>query len=174
MCGEIIDGSLHVSPRPAMPHANVGAEIATDLRALFRRRNGDPPGGWWIVPEPELHLILPGRTHVLSPDLAGWKRERLPTIPNAASISLAPDWVCEILSPATARYDRRAKARIYHEAGVGWRWIVDPQDRTVEAYRREGAFWVQLGVWEAPERARIEPFDAIELDLAVWWDGVDP
>ena len=174
VCGEIIDGSLITSPRPAMPHASSATQILTDLNGRFGRRGGgDTPGGWWIVVEPELHLILPGVTHVLSPDIAGWRRERLPVMPRAASISLAPDWVCEILSPATARYDRKAKARIYHDGGVSWRWLVDPEARTVEAYRREGAFWVQLGVWEDREVARIEPFDAVELDLSLWWDGFD-
>lgn len=173
--GEILDGALITSPRPAVPHASIAGEITTDLKGRFRRRSDDKaPGGWWILPEPELHLYLPAHTHVLSPDIAGWKRENLPLMPRAAFISQPPDWVCEILSPATARYDRKGKARIYHEAGVTWRWLVDPEARTVEAYRREGAFWTQLGVWEDQEVARIEPFDAVELDLSPWWDGFDP
>ena len=176
VCGEIIDGSLITSPRPAMPHASGATQMGADLTVRFGRKPGgsDTPGGWWIVGEPELHLILPGVTHVLAPDIAGWRRERLPVMPRAASISLAPDWVCEILSPSTARYDRKTKARIYHDGGVGWRWLVDPEARTVEAYRREGAFWMQLGVWADQEVARIEPFDAVELDLSVWWEGFDP
>ncbi len=175
VCGEIIDGSLITSPRPAVPHASGAGQMGADLTVRFGRKpGGDAPGGWWILPEPELHLVLPGHTHVLSPDIAGWRRETLPLLPRTASISLRPDWVCELLSPSTARYDRKGKARIYHEAGVTWRWLVDPEARTVEAYRREGAFWTQLGVWEDQEVVRIEPFDAVELDLSLWWEGFDP
>ena len=111
---------------------------------------------------------------MLSPDIAGWKRENLAVLPRTAFIAIRPDWVCEILSPSTARHDRNAKARIYHEAGVTWRWLVDPDARTVEAYRREGAFWVLLRTWEDQDKARIEPFDAVELDLSAWWDDVEP
>jgi Uma2 family endonuclease len=159
-----------------MPHASIGAEITGDLRMHFRRKTGggDAPSGWWIVPEPELHLFTPGFTHVLSPDIAGWKRERMPVIPRSAFVSLVPDWVCEILSPSTANYDRRTKARIYHQAGVTWRWLVDPNAQTIEAYRRDGDFWVLLGTWGDAELACIEPFDTIELNLGLWWDGIAP
>lgn len=171
--GEILDGELVTSPRPALPHASIGAEITGELRMRFRRKPGDPPAGWWIVPEPELHLITPGFTHVVSPDIAGWKRERMPFIPTATFSSVSPDWICEILSPATESYDRKAKARIYHQAGVRWHWLVSPRTRTVEAYRRDGEFWVRLGVWSHDDKATIEPFEEMELDLAVWWDGLE-
>lgn len=172
--GEIINGELLTSPRPAFPHSNVEGEIFLDLRSRFRRKPGGPPTGWWILFEPELHLSTHNQLHVLSPDLAGWKRERMPTLPDAAFSSLAPDWICEILSPSNESYDRKAKARIYHDASVPWLWLVSPRNRTVEAYRREGAFWVQLGVWSDDDRARIEPFESFELDLAQWWDGLPP
>lgn len=172
--GEILNGTLRVSPRPAIPHAVAATEIAGDLRVHFRRKKDDdgPPTGWWILAEPEIHLFTPGFTHVLSPDIAGWKREHMPVIPRAAFISQVPDWVCEILSPATASYDRRAKARIYHQAGVTWRWLVDPNAQTIEAYRREGDFWVLLGTWGEDEKAFIEPFENFELDISQWWDGL--
>lgn len=170
--GEILEGSLVVSPRPAIPHASAAAEIISDLRIHFRRKPGGPPTGWWILPEPELHLELPGQTHLVSPDLAGWRRERMNVPPDAAFISLPPDWVCEILSPSTARYDKKEKARIYHQAGVSWHWLVDPSARTVEAYRREGEFWIRLGVWSEEENAHIEPFEEVNLNLQLWWDGM--
>lgn len=170
--GEIIAGELVVSPRPAMPHANLGSAVLSDTRGRFHRKpgGGDAPGGWWILVEPELHL----GDEVLVPDVAGWKRETLPQIPRTASTSVAPDWVCEVLSPHSARRDKKEKARSYHRAGVTWYWLVDPLACTVEALRREGAFWIQLGIWADDEKARIEPFDAVELDLSGWWEGIAP
>lgn len=167
--GEILDGELVTSPRPRFPHASVSTEISGDLRIRYRRKPGDhDPNGWWIVAEPELHL----GPHVVSPDIAGWKRVRMPTPPDAAFVTLSPDWICEILSPSTERYDRRAKARIYHEAGVTHHWLVSPTARTVEVYRREGDFWTRLGVWSDEAAARLPPFEEVELDLWAWWDGM--
>lgn len=170
--GEIVNGSLVVSPRPAFPHASTAVEIAGELRMRFRRKPGSsgPPSGWWIVPEPEVHLVLPEQTHVVSPDIAGWVRERMPEPPDAAFVTLPPDWVCEVLSPSTALYDKKDKARVYHQSGVRWMWLVDPRVRSLETYRREGEFWVRLGVWSTEEAAILEPFD-FPLDLRHWWDG---
>jgi len=173
--GEIIGGELVVSPRPAVPHAVAEGLIYREVSYQFHRRpGGEWPGGWWILPEPELHLQVPGQTAVVSPDLAGWKHETLPLLPRAAYIVTPPDWVCEILSPSTALHDRNAKARIYHQAGVKWRWLVDPELQTIEVYRREGDFWMLLGIWTNEESAYLEPFDAVALNLSEWWDGVAP
>jgi Uma2 family endonuclease len=171
LTGEIIAGELVVSPRPAIPHSAAGIGVGAEMWLNFNRRPGGGgfPGGWWILPEPELHL----GPDVLVPDVAGWKRENLPILPKTFTISLAPDWVCEVLSPGTASRDKKQKARRYHAAGVGWYWLVDPRERTVEAYRREGEFWVQIGVWVDNEKARIPPFDAVELDLSRWWEEAE-
>lgn len=172
--GEIIGGELVTSPRPVPLHGQGAIQIGTDVVYHFGRRpgGGDHPGGWLLLPEPELHLEAGISTHVLSPDIAGWKRERLPAAPRTAYIELAPDWICEILSPSSARYDKKEKARIYKQAGVTWYWLVDPLSRTVEALRREGEFWMRLGVWAEDDKARIEPFDAVEFDLSLWWGDV--
>jgi Uma2 family endonuclease len=170
--GEILAGELVLSPRPAVPHISVGTELATDINYRFGRRGN--PGGWLILIEPELHLVTPGYTHVVIPDLAGWKHETLAVLPHTAYLTTPPDWICEILSPATSRYDRREKARIYHMAGVTWRWIVDPDDQTIEAYRREGDFWILLGTWSDEEAAQIEPFEAASFDLRIWWERLNP
>ena len=172
--GEILDGQLEFSPRPALAHATSNLRLGSDLDGQFGRSGGGRPGGWVILVEPELHLEAGGRVHVLVPDLAGWRRERLPLVPRQPYLSLAPDWICEIRSPSTARRDRTIKARIYHEAGVGHAWYIDPDAQLLEVFRREGAFWVFLGAWGGEDVVRAEPFDAVELRMADWWEGVEP
>lgn len=165
MKGEILDGELYVMPRPRSRHANIQLLIGSDVGSPYQRGRGGP-GGWWILGEPGIEL--PGSAEV-SPDLAGWKRERLPSLPLDAPIQLAPDWVCEVLSPSTRGYDQMVKRRFYARAGVTWLWYVDPEPRTLVASRLESGRWVELGVWGEDQKARIEPFDAAELDLAEWW-----
>lgn len=166
--GEIIDGTLWASPRPAPRHSLAGSVLGTELMGPFHRGMGGP-GGWWILFEPELHL----GENVLVPDLAGWRRERLPTLPSEAYFSLAPDWVCEVLSPSTARLDRGRKLPKYGKAGVQHIWLVDPLNRTLEALRWNGDAWVSIDyLGETPPqdgRMRIEPFDAVALDLEALW-----
>ena len=129
------------------------------------RRGRGGPGGWWILDEPELHF----GEQVVVPDLAGWRRERMPAIPDEAFFALAPDWVCEVLSPSTERIDRGRKLRIYAEAGVAHAWLVNPAERTLEVLRlREGA-WTIVAVWEDAAVVRAEPFEAIELELGRLW-----
>lgn len=162
---QVIDGELHVQPRPAFFHAFATSGLGTDLGNPFQRGRGGP-GGWWILFEPELHL---GRD-ILVPDLAGWRKERLPTIPDAAWSELAPDWVCEVHSPSTRRTDRMLKSRVYAREGVGWIWFVDPRDRAVEIWRlTDSGEWLVHGIWDPSEPARLPPFDAIELDPSQWF-----
>ncbi len=167
MVAEIIDGELIVSPRPAIPHARATAAVAGDLFGTFDRAPGDPagPGGWWLLFEPELHL----GPDVIVPDLAGWRRTRLPVLPNVAAFEIAPDWVCEVISPSTGAVDRGRKIRIYAREQVSHLWIIDPILRTLEVYRFEGSRWVVAGTYAGTEAVRAEPFAAVELRLARWW-----
>jgi len=166
MVAEIVDGDLVVTPRPATPHAFAAAEIAADLLPAFHgieARSG--PGGWWILPEPELHF----GQNVLVPDLAGWRRERMPTVPDVAGFQLAPDWVCEVISPSTGEIDRGRKMRVYARERVGHLWIVDPILRTLEVYRLEDGRWVVASTHAGTEQIRAEPFEAVPLDMRRWW-----
>jgi Uma2 family endonuclease len=167
MIAEVIDGELLLQPRPAMPHASAGSALFGMLFDPFRRGRGGP-GGWVILYEPELHLG--DEPDILVPDLAGWRRERLPETPDAPFITLAPDWVCEIISPGTARIDRGRKRRVYAREGVGWLWFVDPLAKTLEVYRLEAGHWVEVATFEADAVVRAQPFDAIELELGVLWE----
>jgi Uma2 family endonuclease len=164
LVAEIIDGELVTSPRPASRHARASSSIGGELYGPFDRGRGGP-GGWIILDEPELHLL----GNVLVPDVAGWTRARMPELPDAKAFELAPDWVCEVLSPSTARVDRARKVPIYARAGVAHVWLVDPALQTLEALRLESGGYRLLGTWCAEARVRVEPFDAIELELAALW-----
>ncbi len=164
LVGEIIFGRLVTHPRPAPRHARAYTAIGAAIFDSYDRGR-DGPGGWWILDEPELHLA----GHVLVPDLAGWRRNRMPCLPETAWFELAPDWVCEILSPGTARLDRAEKLPIYAGVGVVHAWLVDPDLRLLEAYSNEAGRWSLLGTWKDDDVAAIPPFDAIRLELALLW-----
>ena len=166
LVAEIIDGELVTSPRPASPHALAAMRIGVDLGGPFDRpAGGGVPGGWCLLFEPELHL----GEDVIVPDLAAWRRERMPAIPNVAAFTQPPDWVCQILSPTTGAIDRGRKMRIYAREQVGHLWIVDPLAGTLEIYRLERDDWVVASTHGGSERVRPEPFDAVELDITRWW-----
>jgi Uma2 family endonuclease len=166
LVAEIIDGELYTSPRPAVPHARAASVMGQDI-GPFDRDPGAPgsPGGWWILFEPELHF----GDDVLVPDMAGWRRERMPSLPDAAFITQPPDWLCEVVSPSTGALDRGRKMRVYARESVGHLWIVDPIVRTLEVYRLETGRWVVVSAHGGPERVRAEPFEALEIDIARWW-----
>ena len=162
--GELIDGVLYASPRPAVPHAVASSVLGGKLMNPFHLGEGGP-GGWFILDEPELHL----REDVLVPDLGGWRRERMPKPPSTAAVTLAPDWVCEVLSPSTFALDRGAKLPVYAREGVRHVWLLDPLARTLEVFRLEGARYTLLGTHTGLARVRAEPFEALELALSVLW-----
>lgn len=172
MVAEILDGELHTMPRPAPPHTDTASVLGGELHGPFRRGIGGP-GGWVILDEPEIHLGP--RPDKVVPDLAGWRRERMPSARGGteglAHYSVAPDWVCEILSPATEATDRGKKMRIYRREGVKHMWLINPIALTLEVYRLEGGRWVLLETYEDDEVVRAEPFDAIEIPLRVLWEG---
>ncbi len=163
LVGEVVEGELRVHPRPAPRHAHASS--------ILGRRVGTPyddgiggPGGWWIPDEPEIHF---SEARILVPDLAGWRRARMPELPETAWFELAPDWVCENLSPATARTD---KMRIYAEQGVPHVWLVDPGLRTLEVYALEGDHWGLIATLKDDDPVRQPPFEAIEFPLDTLWE----
>lgn len=164
LVAEIVEGELFTSPRPASPHARAASALGARIFRAFDDGDGGP-GGWWILSEPELHL---GRD-VLVPDIAGWRRERMPILANTPAFELPPDWVCEVISPSTGRLDRMKKLPAYARHDVEYAWLVDPLLQTIEVYRRINGSWSVLNVYGADETARIEPFDAIEIELATLW-----
>lgn len=169
LVAEILDGELHTQPRPGRRHTRVSSLLHVELGAAFWRGKGGP-GGWVILHEPELHLGP--RPDKLVPDLAGWREGRFPDElgdEDKPFYDLAPDWVCEVLSPSTAGKDRMKKVPIYRREGVRHVWLVDPQQRTVDVFRLEGEHYVLVGTFGEAEVVRVEPFDAIELPLDILW-----
>ncbi len=166
LVGELIEGELIASPRPASLHSFAASGLG-QLLAPFSKTGGrgGGPGGWWIVDEPELHF----GANVLVPDLAGWQTARMPEYPDAPFFTLAPDWLCEVASPSTARLDRMRKLPLYAREGVSHAWIIDPALRTLEVLRRHEAHWIIVATHADDARVRAEPFAAVELDLGALW-----
>ena len=167
MVAEILDGELYATPRPASPHARAASGIGSDLWGSFDRPPNGPgqPGGWWILFEPEMHL----GPDVVVPDVAGWRREKMPVLPNVAAFTQPPDWACEVVSPTTAAADRVRKMRIYAREEVGHLWLAEPLAKTLEVYRLENGRWVVVSTHTGGEHVRAEPFAAVELEISRWW-----
>lgn len=171
MVAEILDGELSLHPRPARRHAWSTSVVGVRLGPPFMFGEGGGPGGWIILDEPELWLG-PGPDKLV-PDLAGWRRERMPDAVGDEStppyFDLAPDWVCEVVSTGTERIDRGKKMRIYAREGVKNLWLINPIAKTLEVYRLQERNWLLLDTHEGDAVVRAEPFDAIELALADLW-----
>jgi Uma2 family endonuclease len=166
--GEILDGELYSSPRPAPPHLRAETRLGSLLLPPFDQGRGGP-GGWTILFEPELHVA----DDVLVPDVAGWRRQRMPRLPTTAYFPMAPDWICEVLSPSTANVDRAKKLPIYAREGVEVVWLVDPLNRTLELLVRSATNWTMLAVYDGSRPVRLQPFDALEFDLELLWAAVE-
>lgn len=161
---ELVGSALYLSPRPSPKHANAATVLGADLHDAFDRgRRG--PGGWRVLFEPELHV----GNDVLIPDLAAWRRERLPELGDANGIDVVPDWVCEIVSRSTERFDRTEKLPRYATAGVGYAWLVDPVTRCVEVLSRAGDSWRVVETHSGDTLVCAPPFEAVTIELAALW-----
>ena len=163
--GELIDGELYTSPRPSAKHAVATTRLISTIEGPFSSGKGGGPGGWWILVEPELHLDR----NVYVPDLAGWKKGRMPEIPDVDHFEMVPDWICEVLSPSNARLDRTKKVPKYAEVGVNYLWLIDPIATTLEVFRLEKKRWVLFQTFSQDDKIRAEPFEAMEFNLSTLW-----
>jgi len=163
--GELIGGELYVSPRPRPRHSRAAFRLSNALGPFDEDPGEEGPGGWVLLIEPELHL----GEEVLVPDLAGWRRERMPVLPDEVGIELAPDWVCEVLSPSTAALDRNRKMGSYAREGVRHLWLVDPAAQSLEVFRLENGRWSMLGTHAGEVTVRAEPFEMRALELGRLW-----
>jgi Uma2 family endonuclease len=166
LTGEILNSEVYTQPRPSGRHAVAESELGANLLPPFQRgRNG--PGGWWILDEPEIHFVRD--TVIAVPDIAGWRRERMPNIPDDHRFEVVPNWVCEILSPATAKKDRVIKLPLYAHYQVAHAWLVDPILKTLEAYALTENGWLLLTTLKDEDAVSVPPFDAISFSLADLW-----
>jgi len=165
MTGEIIDGELYVTPRPARRHAIAASVLGGEILPPYHLGRGGGPGGWIILDEPEIGL----EEDILVPDLAGWRKERFPFNEPHNWISVVPDWLCEVLSPSTLRKDKIKKMPAYARHGVPYFWLIDPQIRSLDVLKLESGKWVVLGVYAEDDKVRAEPFQEVEIDLGAFW-----
>ncbi|GAB4367516.1 MAG: hypothetical protein Kow0060_24850 [Methylohalobius crimeensis] len=164
LVAEIIDGELITHPRPSPRHARASSMLGSEVTTPFDKGSGGP-GGWWILDEPEIHLD----EDIVVPDLAGWRRDKLPKLPDNAYFEQVPDWICEVLSPATYKTDRSRKMPLYARHGVTHLWLVDPDARTLEVYRLQESHWLLLHTFRDDETVIAEPFESVPLELGVLW-----
>jgi Uma2 family endonuclease len=167
LVAEIVNGELHASPRPAPPHAIAASGLGALISVAYHYGKGGP-GGWWILDEPELHL----GPDVLVPDVAGWRRSRMAQPPKTAYFPLAPDWICEVVSPKTAALDRVRKLTIYARESIPHAWLIDPLGRSLEVLRLESGRWSIISTHLGDEVVRVEPFVEIDLELSRLWADI--
>lgn len=166
--GHLVDGELIVMPRPEAPHTGAASDLGALLSLPFRFGRGGP-GGWVLLDEPKVWF----GANLLAPDMAGWRRERF-LVPRKGAYRVVPDWVCELLSPSTAAFDRGRKLPIFAGSGVRHCWVIDPVARTLEVMRLHEGSWLLVATFTGGDVARAEPFDAVELDLGLIWVDVPP
>jgi Uma2 family endonuclease len=164
LSAEIIFGALYTHPKPAPPHGAAQSALSVELGGPFQKGRGGP-GGWIFMTEPELHL----GPHVVAPDIAGWRRERMPHMPAKAYIESAPDWVCEIISPSTESIDRGPKRRIYANYNVHHLWLLNPVAKYLEVHALRGAEWVHVATFGDGEDVAAPPFEAVPFKIDDLW-----
>jgi hypothetical protein len=171
MVAEILDGDLYASPRPSFPHARAASGVGGLLFEKFDRpaSGGEGPGGWWSLYEPELHL----RDDVVVPDLAGWRRARLPTFPSGLWLDL-PRLGLRSRIPFERGHRSGAQAQDLCARRRGPPVLLNPKLRTLEVYRRSDDKWIVLETFVGNEAVRAEPFDEVELDMSRWWPPEAP
>jgi Uma2 family endonuclease len=164
LVAEIIHGALVTHPRPSPRHSAAAVALGLKIAPGYQEGEGGP-GGWVFMSEPELHL----GAHVVVPDLAAWRLERMASFPETAYVETPPDWVCEILSNATERYDRKAKREIYAAAGVPYLWLLDPRSKVLEVFQLTAGHWLLAASFGGADEVRAIPFDEISFPLSRLW-----
>jgi len=163
---EILDGEIVQKALPRLGHCSAQNRTGRLLGKFDRKPNGPTrPGGWWIVSEPTIRLSM---HEIVQPDLAGWRRDRLPVLTNEYPVELRPDWVCEIMADGDARRrDGLQKRRIYADHGVPFYWLVDTERELLTVLTLTERGYVELLSASRTDRVRAAPFDLLELQVGV-------
>jgi Uma2 family endonuclease len=166
--GEIlVAGELHITMgRPGKKHRRAAQVLYVALSPRDANVGGT---GWWIELEPEVRF----GERLFDPDLAGWRVDRVPEIPDENPIAIVPDWCCEVLSPSTAKDDVRTKLPGYITAGVPLVWIIDPIDHLVQVFGAHDGKPVLVKTASDEGNARLPPFD-LEIDVRRLWTAATP
>ena len=169
LVAEILFGTLVTHPRPVRRHGGATSALGMAVGSPHQLGVGGP-GGWIFVDEPELHL----GPHVVVPNIAGWRRERMTEPADKAFFEIAPDWVCEALSPSTEKNDKGAKRTIYALSGVDFLWQLDPRSKSLETFKRSDKSWLVTGVFFDDDEVKAPPFDAVAFSLGLLWPFDSP
>lgn len=169
---EILGGEIQSSPAPLPRHSKAQGALRRFIGGPYDDDDGHGgPGGWWIFVEVDVAF---GAHDVVRPDLSGWRRERLANPGDRRPIDIAPDWVCEVLSPSTTAIDRVHKRDLYATHGVHHYWIVDTDARTVEVFELRDGVWILSGNFDHTSTVALPPFDGLSLDIGRLFLPVDP
>jgi Uma2 family endonuclease len=163
LTGEILNNQLHTMPRPSGRHALAETALVSGLYQSYGRSSS----GWWLLVEPEIHFKI--NAEIAVPDIAGWRRERLPTLPETPGFTVVPDWLGEMLSPSTKNKDRGTKMPLYARYGLPFVWLVDPLEKTLAAYELIEQQWQLLGQWQGQTQVFVKPFEGIMIELKALW-----
>jgi Uma2 family endonuclease len=160
---EVIDGVAEEKAAPGFNHALVVNQLGGIVGQAFGRKGRGGPGGWWITNDPDIEL---SSLDLVRPDVAGWRRERMPERPVVRPVTVAPDWICEILSPSNRKRDLVDKHNLYHRHGVSHYWQVDPEAQTLTVLGHEPDGYKVLLVASGLQPVRAAPFEQLEFSVA--------
>lgn len=163
--GEILGGELIAHPRPAPKHVRAASVLGARLLTQFDSKPDGEEGGWLILFEPECHL----NADIVVPDIAGWRKTTMPGLPETAWFGIRPDWVCEVISPSTAKFDKGIKREIYAREEVGHYWMVDPIAKMIEVFELDEGRWVLVAAVSDDQIVHLPPFEVLPFDLSVLW-----
>ena len=167
---ELVNGEFVEKAAPSFDHGSVQFRIGSQLGPPFGLRPGGRlPGGWWFGSEVDLQL----GSNVFRPDLSGWRRERVPSMPKERPLTVRPDWICEIISESNAAHDRVIKLRAYQQAGVPHYWIIDPIEKTLVVMRHTEGGYLNVLAATAKDVVRPEPFEVMEFLVGAFFDDVE-
>jgi Uma2 family endonuclease len=158
----LVAGVLTTMSRPGAPHEHTLGHCGRALDRLDRKFGGE---GWWI--RQEFEVRFPG-DRLAVPDLAGWRSDRHPELPDDNPLAIVPDWCAEVLSPSTASDDRTVKLPLYASTGVAHVWLIDPELRTIEVYEAIDRRPTLIAAARDADLVTLPPFD-VQLSLGAWW-----